>query len=115
MEHRKREHPDRYPWTQVGISERRFYKLLPLFAEKVNGRYDYDQRTVVASMRAHLDTRDDDREVRAAAMAVLLDHGFNSGAARKWLQRHPVEGAVDAWPQGLNPRLLSQAETGLPS
>jgi hypothetical protein len=28
MEHRKRETPDRYPWKQVGISERRYYKLL---------------------------------------------------------------------------------------
>ena len=28
MEYRKSEAPDRYPWTQVGISERRYYKLL---------------------------------------------------------------------------------------
>jgi hypothetical protein len=28
-EYRKDEAPDRYPWTQVGISERRYYKLLP--------------------------------------------------------------------------------------
>src|SRR6266545_4300632 len=47
MEHRKREAPDRYPWTQVGISERRYYKLLPLFAQKVNGRYDLDHDDVV--------------------------------------------------------------------
>jgi len=39
MEHRKGEAPDRYPWTQVGISERRYYNLLPLFGQKVNGRY----------------------------------------------------------------------------
>jgi hypothetical protein len=48
MQHRKLESPDRYPWTQVGISERRYYKLLPLFAQKVNGRYDYDHDDVVA-------------------------------------------------------------------
>lgn len=41
MEHRKRENPSHYPWTRVGISERQFYKLLPQFAQKVNGRYDY--------------------------------------------------------------------------
>ena len=39
MEHGKAEAPDRYPWTQIGISERRYYKLLPQFARKVNGRY----------------------------------------------------------------------------
>jgi hypothetical protein len=33
MQYRKGEAPDRYPWTQVGISERRYYKLLPLFAQ----------------------------------------------------------------------------------
>jgi hypothetical protein len=48
MQHRKLESPDRCPWTQVGISERRYYKLLPLFAQKVNGRYDYDHDDVVA-------------------------------------------------------------------
>lgn len=29
MQSRKDEAPDRYPWTQIGISERRYYKLLP--------------------------------------------------------------------------------------
>lgn len=112
MEHRKREHPSWYPWTQVGITERRFYKLLPLFSEKINGRYDYDQDKVVARMRAHLDKQDDQRTVRAAAMDVLLDHGFKSDAARKWLQRHPVEEVVGAWPRGSN-RGRSQTRGGV--
>jgi hypothetical protein len=100
MEHRKREHPGRYPWTKVGISERRFYKLLPLFAKKVNGRYDYDHDEIVVSMKAHLDSLDHDRAVRAAALEVLGSHGFGVEAARKWLQRHRPEEAVNAWPRG---------------
>jgi len=99
MEHRKREHPGRYPWTQVGIGERRYYKLLPLFAEKENGRYDYDHEDVVARMRAYLDELDATREVRAAALAVLRAHGFHDAAARKWLQRHNPEDAINAWPR----------------
>jgi len=99
MEHRKHENPDRYPWTQVGISERRFYKLFPLFANKVNGRYDYDQDDVVAGMRAHLDVRDNDRAVRGAALDILRSRGFQDEAARKWLQRHRPEDALHAWPR----------------
>ncbi len=100
MQYRKSEAPDRYPWTQVGISERRYYKLLPLFAQKVNGRYDYDYDDVVARMKAHLDGIDKARAVRAAALEVLRSHGFGEEAARKWLQRHPPEEAVNAWPRG---------------
>ena len=103
MEHRKREAPDRYPWTQVGISERRYYKLLPLFAEKVNGRYDYDHGDVVARMTAHLEECDRKREIRQAALDVLRSHGFSEAAARKWLQRHEPEQAIDAWPRGQRP------------
>lgn len=99
MEHRKRENPDRLPWTQVGISERRFYKLLPLFATKVNGRYDYDHDDVVARMRAHLEGRDKRRAVRSAALEILRSRGFEDEAARKWLQRHRPEEAVHAWPR----------------
>jgi hypothetical protein len=103
MQHRKSEAPDRYPWTQVGISERRYYKLLPLFAQKVNGRYDYDLDDVVAHMKAHLDREDHKRTVRAAALNVLRSHGFGEEAARKWLQRHRPEEAVNAWPRGGRP------------
>ena len=66
MEHRKSEAPDRYPWTQLGISERRFYKLLPLFAQKVNGRYSYDYDDVVARMKAHLNDQDNQQAARTA-------------------------------------------------
>ena len=98
-EHKKREVPDRYPWTQVGISERRYYKLLPLFAQKVDGRYDIEQAEVVARMKAHLDHVDNTREVRALALGLLRSRGFGEAAARKWLQRHPPEDAVNAWPR----------------
>jgi hypothetical protein len=104
MEYRKAEAPDRYPWTQVGISERRYYKLLPLFASKVDGRYDIDRDDVVARMKAYLDGGDRVRTVRALALDVLRSHGFSEAAARKWLQRHRPEEAVDAWPRGAPPR-----------
>jgi hypothetical protein len=100
MEYRKLESPDRYPWTQIGVSERRYYKLLPLFADKVNGRYELDQAEVVERMKMHLDRADHAKSVREAGMEVLLQHGFSQEAARKWLQRHSPEDAVDAWPRG---------------
>jgi hypothetical protein len=103
MQHRKLEAPDRYPWTQVGISERRYYKLLPLFAQKINGRYDYDHDDVVARMKAHLDQKDSQRAIRMNALEILRSHGFGEEAARKWLQRHRPEEAVDAWPRGRPP------------
>ncbi|MFE2106561.1 hypothetical protein ACFXAF_11935 [Kitasatospora sp. NPDC059463] len=103
MQYRKSEAPDRYPWTQVGISERRYYKLLPLFAQKVNGRYEYDYDDVVARMKTHLNLADKAREVRTVALEVLRSHGFGDEAARKWLQRHPPEEAVNAWPRGRRP------------
>lgn len=101
MEHRKEEAPERYPWTQAGITERHYYKLLPLFAEKVNGRYvidDYDD--LVRRVKEHLDREDRTRTVRALAIEVLMSRGFSEAAARKWLQRHPAEKAVDARPRG---------------
>ena len=102
-EHKKQEAPDRYPWTQVGISERRYYKLLPLFAEKVNGRYDYDHDDVVARMKAHLQERDRERAIRTGALEILRSRGFSEAAARKWLQRHEPKQAIDAWPRGQRP------------
>jgi hypothetical protein len=98
MQYRKAEAPERYPWTQVGISERRYYKLLPRFAQKVNGRYDLDHDDVVTRMKAYLDGVDHERAVRTAALDVLKSHGYGKEAARKWLQRHRPEEAVDAWP-----------------
>lgn len=100
LEHRKRETPHRYRWTRVGISERRFYKLLPQFAEKVGGRYQYDHDDVVAKMTASLNDRDRRRVVRGAALDLLGSRGFSDEGARKWLQRHRPEDAVNAWPRG---------------
>jgi uncharacterized membrane protein len=73
---------------------------LPQFAQKVNGRYVLDQDEVVARMKAHLDHADQARTVRTAALDVLRSHGFGEAAARKWLQRHRTEEAVNAWPAG---------------
>ncbi|MHB1475427.1 MAG: hypothetical protein ACYCV4_17745 [Dermatophilaceae bacterium] len=96
MEHHKRENADRYPWTRVGISERRYYKLLPRFAPKDNGRYVVDHDDIVNRMRAHLDARDQERTIRRLAMEVLQQRGFSTVGARKWLQRHPPEEVVNA-------------------
>ncbi len=101
MEHRKEEAPQRYPWTQAGITERHYYKLLPRFAQKVNGRYvidDYDD--LVRRIREHLDREDHARTVRALAIEILMSNGFSEAAACKWLQRHPPETAVNARPRG---------------
>jgi hypothetical protein len=84
IQYRKGEAPNRHPWTQVGISERRYYSL--------------DQVDVVARMKAYLDHTDDVRVVRATALEVLRSHGFGEEAASKWLQRHRPEEAIDAWP-----------------
>ena len=100
MEHKKLEAPDRYPWTHVGIDERRFYKLLPLFADKIDGRYDYDHNDVIVRMKAHLDKRDREQEIRTATLDLLRSRGFSEAAARKWLQRHKPQEAIDAWPRG---------------
>ncbi len=98
MEHRKAESPV-HPWDKVGVSERRYYKLLPRFASKVGGRFEVD-RQVIAKIRAHLDRRDELRTVRSAAMDVLRERGFRDAAARKWLQRHRPEEALHARPRG---------------
>jgi hypothetical protein len=98
-EYRKAETPDRYPWTQVGISERRYYKLLPQFASKVNGRYDLDQEEVVARMKAHISQVDQARNVRSEVLNVLMSNGFSEAAARKWMQRHSPEEAINARPR----------------
>lgn len=111
MEHRKQEQPDRYPWTQIGISERRYYKLLPQFAEKVNGRYDIDYDEIVKRMKDHLDRKDQSREIREAALDVLQKRGFTREAARKWLQRHSPAEALHARPRGTQPEPEEQGTT----
>jgi hypothetical protein len=100
MEFRKAEAPVPHVWTEVGISERRYYKLLPLFAQKVSGRYEYDRDEVIARMKEYLNQGERDREIRAAALALLRSRGFRDDAARKWLQRHSPIDAVKARPRG---------------
>lgn len=71
MEYRKTDVPERYPWTQAGISERHYSKLLPQFAEKVNGRYVIDDYPdLVRRITEHLNRQDRARDDRAA----LIDH-----------------------------------------
>jgi hypothetical protein len=57
-------------------------------------------------MKAYLDEIDHKRIVRADALDVLQSHGFGEEAARKWLQRHRPEEAVNAWPRGQRPEIL---------
>jgi hypothetical protein len=59
-----------------------------------------DQGDGVASVKARLDRADQARAVRAAALDVLRSHDFDDEAARRWLQRHRPEEAVNAWPRG---------------
>ena len=77
--------------------------LAAMFAEKVNGRYDYDHDDVVARMKAHLKDRDRERAIRTGALDFLRSRGFSEAAARKWLQRHEPEQAIHAWPRGQQP------------
>ncbi|HEY2792678.1 MAG TPA: hypothetical protein VGJ28_09990, partial [Micromonosporaceae bacterium] len=101
MEYRKTDAPEHYPWTQAGISERRYYKLLPQFAEKVNGRYVIDDYPdLVRRITEHLNRQDRTRDDRAVLIDLLVSRGFTEPAARKWLQRHPAEAAATAWPRG---------------
>ncbi|NJD62735.1 MAG: hypothetical protein FIA93_08445 [Deltaproteobacteria bacterium] len=99
MEHRKREHVDKQPWTRVGISERRYYKLLRYFAPKVDGRYVGDRDVIVSQMREYLDLLDRARAVRSDLLEALRDRGFSDAAARKWIQRHGPEDFPNARPR----------------
>lgn len=100
IEHRKAEAPYAHRWQRLGIDERRYYKLLPRFARKVGGRYEVDDNAE-ARMRSHLDATERERAIHETAMEVLQRRGFAYSAARKWLQRHPPQDAVHAWPRGV--------------
>jgi hypothetical protein len=78
-------------------------KLLPRFAHKVNGRYDFDQSELVQRVRAYLDRLEKDREIRAAALELLRSRRVSNEAAHKWLQRHPPEEAIKARPRHRSP------------
>jgi hypothetical protein len=85
-------------WETLGVSERRYYKLLKQFASKTGGRYDVDEG-VLDRIRSHLKSRDQTMEKHAAAMEVLQKRGFRYEAARKWLQRHDYREALTAKPR----------------
>jgi len=86
------------PWEALGVSERRYYKLLNRFAPKTGTRYEVDA-DVLEQIRSHLISRDEQIETHTAAMELLQERGFSYAAARKWLQRHPYSEALTAWPR----------------
>lgn len=98
LEHRKADAPGLREWESFGISERFYYKLLKRFAPKVGSRYEIDD-TVRDRIRGYLAQRTGATNQREAAMEVLQERGFTWEAARKWLQRHPVEKVVEAHPR----------------
>jgi len=85
-------------WEKLGVTERRYYKLLQRFARKVGGRYEVDD-AVLATIRMHLVDIDRHSETHRAAMDVLQQRGFTYVAARKWLQRHDPAEALRALPR----------------
>ena len=102
LNHRKTTDGAVRPWEALGISERRYYKLLNQFAPKTGTRYEVDA-DVLEKIRAHLISRDEKTETHAAAMKLLQERGFNYAAARKWLQRHDYSEALTAWPRSKRP------------
>ena len=102
LNHRKIADGGVRPWEALGVSERRYYKLLNRFALKTGTRYEADA-DVLEKIRAHLLRRDEKIESHAAAMELLQERGFSHAAARKWLQRHPYSDALTAWPRSKRP------------
>lgn len=102
LDQRKAEHHGAQPWDELGVSERFYYKLLHRFGRRLGRYWDVDDATR-ARIAAYLDSSEKRREVRGAAMDVLEERGFTHAAARKWLQRHPWEPAVNARPRRARP------------
>ena len=98
LNHRKTSDGSMRPWEALGVSERRYYKLLKRFAPKTGTRYEIDPN-VLDQIRSHLFDRDEEIGTHAAAMELLQDRGFSYAAARKWLQRHPYSEALTARPR----------------
>jgi hypothetical protein len=98
LNHRKASDGSVRPWEALGVSERRYYKLLQRFAPKVGARYQVDEG-VLEQIRAHLASRDQEADKHAAAMELLQQRGFSYAAARKWLQRHDHSEALTARPR----------------
>ena len=102
LNHRKTTDGGVRPWEALGVSERRYYKLLNRFAPRTGTRYEVDA-DVLEKIRAHLIRCDEKAETHAAAMELLQERGFNYAAARKWLQRHPYSEALTASPRPKRP------------
>ncbi|MGH3401324.1 MAG: hypothetical protein ACRDRJ_02225 [Streptosporangiaceae bacterium] len=105
LNHRKTTDGAVRPWEALGVSERRYYKLLNRFAPKTGTRYEVDA-DVLEKIRSHLISRDEVTETHAAAMELLQERGFGYAAARKWLQRHDHSEALTAWPRSKRPPAL---------
>lgn len=87
------------PWRLLGVSQRYYYKLLGRFATKsLDGRYDVDP-AVGDRIRQYLDERDTALARHKNALELLRLRGFTEAAARKWLQRHPLDSVRSAWPR----------------
>lgn len=83
------------PWDEFEIEERQYYKLLARFATKdADGRYVFDDavKTKISGYVAG-------SHRRKAAVELLRGHGFGEAAARKWLQRHPIDEIATARPR----------------
>lgn len=102
LSHRKATDGGVRPWEALGVSERRYYKLLNRFAPKTGTRYEVNAE-VLEEIRSHLISRDQRTEIHAAAMELLQERGFSYATARKWLQRHDYSEAVTAWPRTRRP------------
>jgi hypothetical protein len=98
LNHRKATNGGVRVWESLGVSERRYFKLLGQFAPKVAGRYQVDEG-VLKAIHNHLVNRDQRSERQKAAMEVLQQRGFGYAAARKWLQRHDHAEALTARPR----------------
>ena len=107
-DHRKTTDGGVRPWEALGVSERRYYKLLNQFAPKTGARYEVDAK-VLEQIRSHLISRDERKEKHAAAMELLQQRGFSYVAARKWLQRHDYSEALTAWPRSKRPSMPSDS------
>lgn len=98
LKQRQLDAPGLREWEQFGVGERSYYKLLAKFASKSHGRYEVDD-AVRTRIRKYLESQLGHKVQREAAMELLRERGFSFEAARKWLQRHPIEAVVNAHPR----------------
>jgi hypothetical protein len=97
-QHLKDVTPGDRQWHRHGVQERYYYKLLERFAPKVGGRYQVDDE-VNRAIRAYLDQRGQRVTRQSSSMKLLMNRGFRKAAARKWLQRHPIDQIRSARPR----------------